>query len=59
MRIIIDTNILISGLFFNGLPKKLLYELDKNFIICVNDEIVDEYEKQIIKKVLNPKYILN
>ena len=28
MRIIIDTNIVISGLFFHGLPKKLLSEID-------------------------------
>ena len=59
MRIIIDTNILISGLFFNGLPKKLLYELDKNFIICVNDEIVDEYTDKVDNKFSKAKYKLD
>jgi len=28
MKILIDTNILISGLYFHGLPKKLLKEID-------------------------------
>ena len=59
MRILIDTNILISGLFFGGLPKKLLIELDEKFNICVNDEIISEYNAQIDKKVSNPKYHLN
>lgn len=59
MRILIDTNILISGLFFGGLPKKLLSELDKNFNVCVNEEILEEYNKQIDKKISSPKYKLN
>ena len=50
MRILIDTNILISGLFFNGLPKKLLSELGEEFKICVNKKIVAEYKKNIDKK---------
>ena len=56
MRILIDTNILISGLFFNGLPKKLLSELGKEFKICVNEKIVEEYQKNIDKKISNPRY---
>ena len=60
MRIIIDTNIIISGLFFNGLPKKLLSELDElKFEICVNEEIFDEYTKKINQKILKPKYHLD
>ena len=59
MRILIDTNILISGLFFNGLPKKLLSELGEEFKICVNEKIVEEYQKNIDKKISNPRYILN
>jgi len=59
MRILIDTNILISGLFFGGLPKKLLSELDENFNICVNEKIVAEYNAQIERKIHNPKYTLN
>ena len=59
MRILIDTNILISGLFFGGLPKKLLAELDENFNVCVNEKILSEYNQQIDKKISNPKYNLN
>ena len=59
MRILIDTNILISGLFFGGLPKKLLAELDESFNVCVNEKIISEYNQQIDKKISNPKYHLN
>jgi len=60
MRILIDTNIIISGLFFHGLPKILLSELDfEKFQVCINDEIFDEYRAQIDKKVLKPKYHLD
>lgn len=59
MRILIDTNILISGLFFGGIPRKLLSELDENFNVCVNEKIVSEYNIQIDKKISNPKYNLN
>ena len=59
MRILIDTNILISGLFFGGLPKRLLAEIDENFNVCVNEKILSEYNQQIDKKISNPKYNLN
>ena len=60
MRILIDTNIIISGLFFRGLPKILLSELDfEKFQVCINEEIFDEYRTQIDKKVLKPKYRLD
>ena len=60
MKILIDTNILISGLFFQGLPKILLNEIDfEKFEVCVNEEIISEYKEQIYKKILNPKYTLN
>ena len=59
MRILIDTNIIISGLFFHGLPKQLLSEFDEKFNVCVNEKIVSEYNKQIERKISNPKYSLN
>ena len=60
MKILIDTNILISGLFFHGLPSQLLKEIDfEKFKVCINKEILDEYEKQIYRKIINPKYKLN
>ena len=59
MRILIDTNILISGLFYGGLPERLLFELDEEFKICVNEKIMSEYYAQIRKKVLQSKKVLN
>ena len=60
MRIIIDTNILISGLYFHGLPKKLLSEIDlEKFNLCVNDEIILEYIDKIDNKFSKSKYILD
>lgn len=60
MRILIDTNIIISGLFFHGLPRELISELDfKKFQVCINNEIFDEYRTQIDKKVLKPQYHLD
>ena len=59
MRILIDTNILISGLFFGGVPRKILSEIDDRFNICVNEKIISEYNEQIDKKNSNPKYHLN
>ena len=60
MRILIDTNILISGLFFHGLPKKLLSAMDfEKFNVCVNKEIVSEYVEKIDKKFSKAKYVLD
>ena len=60
MRILIDTNILISGLYFHGLPKKLLREIDlEKFKICVNEEIIAEYTDKIDNKFSKSKYILD
>ena len=60
MKILIDTNILISGLYFHGLPKKLLSEIDfEKFNLCVNEEIINEYTEKIDKKFSKSKYILD
>lgn len=60
MKILIDTNILLSGLYFHGLPKKLLSELDlKKFKICVNEKIIAEYTDKIDNKFSKSKYKLD
>ena len=60
MRILIDTNILISALFFGKFPKEFLNELlEDNFEICINDAILSEYEETIHKKIIKKKYILD
>jgi len=46
MRVVIDTNVLASALFFGGLPKKLLELVFKNEIKAVaTEEIISEYRK--------------
>lgn len=56
MRIIVDTNIVISGIFFGGIPKKILAEMkDKNFVPCANKEIISEYRETIDEMLDNGK----
>lgn len=45
MKIVIDTNVVISGMFFGGNPEKVLRSvvLSKQFTACATSEIVDEY----------------
>ena len=48
MRIILDTNVLVSGLLFRGIPFRILegIKLGKYSIVATKD-IVDEYEQTI------------
>ena len=50
MRIILDTNVLVSGLFFTGIPLKILkgIKLGK-YRTVVSQDIVDEYKRTIDK----------
>ena len=58
MRILIDTNVLISALFFGKFPKEFLNEvLENSFEICINDKILDEYKNTIEKKILKKKIL--
>ncbi len=58
MKILIDTNILISALFFGKFPKEFLNDvLDENFEICINDKIFSEYEKTIGRKIAKKKIL--
>ena len=44
MRIVIDTNVVVSAMFFGGKPRKLLEMLEDNLVNAyVTDEIVKEY----------------
>lgn len=54
MKIVIDTNILISGVFFGGAPGLLIEEIIKPaFEVYASQEIVEEYQDtvtEVIKK---------
>ncbi len=55
MRIVIDTNVLISGVFFGGFPRKILSAVVSHKITaCVTTEIINEYE-EIVQEMLNRK----
>ncbi|MCQ2914828.1 MAG: putative toxin-antitoxin system toxin component, PIN family [Alphaproteobacteria bacterium] len=55
MKIVIDTNVLISGIFFGGYPKKILLSLINNkFTACATVEIINEYY-EIIQEMINRK----
>lgn len=50
-----DTNVLISGVFFGGFPRKILSEVVKNKLTaCATTEIVDEYE-EIVQEMIERK----
>lgn len=53
MKIVVDTNIIISGTFFGGYPARVLeYILDDKCQAFVSDEIIDEYRYIAEKFVL-------
>lgn len=55
MRIVVDTNVMISGVFFGGFPRKIPNAIAENKLTaCATAEIIDEYE-EIIKEMINRK----
>ena len=55
MKIVIDTNVLISGVFFGGFPRKVLSSVvEKRITACATTEIIDEYE-EIIQEMVERK----
>lgn len=55
MKIVIDTNVLISGVFFGGFPRKILSAvIGQKIIACATAEIINEYE-EIVQEMINRK----
>jgi putative PIN family toxin of toxin-antitoxin system len=55
VRIVIDTNVLVSGLFFGGLPGQILEAWkDENLTLVVSPAILEEYFR--VGHVLASKY---
>ena len=55
MRIVIDTNVIASAVFFGGKPYQLLrYIMEGSVDVVASKEIVDEYEEIILR--LQQKY---
>ena len=44
MKAVVDTNVLISGIFFGGIPQRILEAwVDGRFELCLSSSIFDEY----------------
>ncbi len=55
MKIVIDTNVLISGVFFGGFPRKILSAVvGQKISACATAEIINEYE-EIVQEMISKK----
>ena len=55
MRIVVDTNVLISGVFFGGFPRRILSAIvRKKITACATAEIINEYE-EIVQEMIDRK----
>ena len=55
MRIVIDTNVLVSGVFFGGFPRKILSAVvSRKITACATAEIINEYE-EIVQEMIGRK----
>lgn len=55
MKIVIDTNVLISGVFFGGFPRKILSSIISGILTaCATVAIIDEYE-EIVQEMIDRK----
>ncbi len=55
MKVILDTNVFISGIFFGGPPGKILQDWrDGRFTLVLSPEILQEYQR--VAEVLSKKY---
>ena len=55
MRIVIDTNVLISGVFFGGFPIEILRAVVcQKITACATTEIINEYE-EIVQEMIDRK----
>ena len=55
MKIVVDTNVLISGVFFGGMPRRVLSAIIRKQVrACATDEIIDEYN-EIVQEMISRK----
>jgi len=52
IKVVIDTNVLISALLKEGSPPALIVSLmrKKQFTLCLSQEILDEYKEVLTRK---------
>lgn len=50
MRVVLDTNILVSGIFWGGIPNKILESwVSEKFELLLSEDILKEYERVLFK----------
>ena len=55
MKIVVDTNVIISGVFFGGAPMQILSAIVSSKVtVCATTEIVDEY-LEIVDEMVSRK----
>ena len=60
MKIVIDTNVLISAAFFGGVPKKVIdLVTTKNVAAYINEDILTEYNVTVSKMITKKKARIN
>ena len=53
LKVVLDTNVLISAVLFGGNPRKILYRVIRgNIKLCISEQIIDEL-KRVLKR---PKF---
>lgn len=56
MKIVIDTNVVISATFFGGIPRKVIdLVIKKNVAAYTNEKILAEYEETVIDMTAKKK----
>ena len=55
MKIVIDTNVFISGVFFGGFPRKIISSIARRKLhACATVEIIEDYE-EIVQEMIDRK----
>ena len=55
MRVVVDTNVVISGVFFGGAPRCVVEAVvDSDVEACATSEIIDEYSN-VVKRMIERK----
>ena len=55
MKIVIDTNIIISAIFFGGVPRKVVEAVTDQIVeACATPEIIEEYQ-DVIQEMISRK----
>jgi putative PIN family toxin of toxin-antitoxin system len=50
VRVVLDTNILVSGIFWGGIPNKILESwVSEKFELLLSEDILKEYERVLFK----------